>query len=693
MDRLLGISFLDISRKKKRMEDLPNVSEALYVRLCCDKSIGTEREVTIRRELMDMDELIQKSLNKHIGRASMKSGSSREGFRFKSSDQDTMMWRTANKVICELSQGMFLDGSIHNIILMEHSGTPQGFVKLELLTPARSKELVSAVVVCKNRCYISSQRFRSHHYQRIKKSTEGTPHGPCFNLFLDGIEGDIGTCLFCQYWPQTALPWIERCHEKNWPAQCLLEKILSNGCHVMPIESKSESDENEFEWRLSFSQAEQKLVYSMNHTQFLCYGVLKIFLKDVLRLDKEGLLLCSYFLKTVLFWEIQNNPNSVFWCITSLLSCFWMCFKRLCKCVLDSYCPNFFIPQNNMFANKIFGASREALLSKLIGYYEMGVACLQLSPYLNSILAPALRNPLYDVGYVILVSDIDNCIRLEIQKKFRSVKYIEEVFFYLKSISSLSQMQLSEYQLVKLRHDLADVLVQTAFKLANQFESNKTWYGLEKMITYMLRLSANISTMTYALYLAIYYYRTGQYIEVLKLATVCKFKFTQPHVTLNAIEDVDGYVQFVHRFSMNERMKRVWMDFICFNNDIVYLSELRVEEIIQGQNARRFLFIPPFVLVHMLCVLSNVRLGDMAQSLLALKDLKILLLSNNRTHVPLRTRDISWQILGICQRVVGDLHGALQSFQQTLRQDSYHKLHDASRYRIAFILNQITKKH
>lgn len=144
---------------------------------------------------------------------------------------------------------------------------------------------------------------------------------------------------------------------------------------------------------------------------------------------------------------------------------------------------------------------------------------------------------------------------------------------------------------------------------------------------------------------------------------------------------------------MIERMKRVWMDFICFNNDIVYLSELHVEEIIQGQNARRFLFIPPFVLVHMLCVLSNMRLGNMSQSLLALEDLKILLLSKNRTHVPLRNRDISWQILGICQRVVGDLHGALQSFQQTLRQDSYHKLQDASRYRIAFILNQITKKH
>lgn len=41
-----------------RMEDLFNVLEVLYVRLCCNKSIGIVREVIIRRELMDMDELI-----------------------------------------------------------------------------------------------------------------------------------------------------------------------------------------------------------------------------------------------------------------------------------------------------------------------------------------------------------------------------------------------------------------------------------------------------------------------------------------------------------------------------------------------------------------------------------------------------------------------------------------------------------
>lgn len=98
----------------------------------------------------------------------------------------------------------------------------------------------------------------------------------------------------------------------------------------MSVGSKIESDESEFEWRLSFSVAELKIVYSMNHTQFLCYGALKIFLKEVLSSENQESLICSYYLKTIIFWEIQNNPGSIFWCPSNLLSCFWMCFKCLC---------------------------------------------------------------------------------------------------------------------------------------------------------------------------------------------------------------------------------------------------------------------------------------------------------------------------------------------------------------------------
>lgn len=195
---------------------------------------------------------------------------------------------------------------------------------------------------------------------------------------------------------------------------------------VMPIGSKLIDDESELEWRLSFSLAEQKLIYLFNHTQFLCYGMLKTFLKEVLSSGTQESLICAYFMKTILFWEIQNNPDDAFWCPSNLLTCFWVCFKRLCKGVLDAYCPNFFIPENNMFKNKVFGSSREVLLSQFISYYEMVVTCLMQSPILNSILVPALCNPNFSFpfteGHVLPLANMDLSINTQLQLTHYAMK-------------------------------------------------------------------------------------------------------------------------------------------------------------------------------------------------------------------------------------------------------------------------------
>lgn len=182
----------------------------------------------------------------------MLSGSSREGFRFKSSDQDTMIWRTYNKVVCHWCQvTAFLNFLKLNIILMNHSETPPGFVKLQLLKCVRSPEMLSLVVYIGNREFISSQKFRNHYFHRLTETIvnvqEGVSHGPCFNFVFDNIESDIGMCLSCQYWPYTALSWVYTCQQKKWPVQTVLNEIMSQGCHVMPIGSKTESGDNELE--------------------------------------------------------------------------------------------------------------------------------------------------------------------------------------------------------------------------------------------------------------------------------------------------------------------------------------------------------------------------------------------------------------------------------------------------------------
>lgn len=87
------------------------------------------------------------------------------------------------------------------------------------------------------------------------------------------------------------------------------DSIISAGCHFVAMGHKN-GNHADNEWRISFFQAENKLVYSMNYTQFLTYGLLKTILKGFINagLKDENKLLSSYNIKTVVFWAIQQNP-------------------------------------------------------------------------------------------------------------------------------------------------------------------------------------------------------------------------------------------------------------------------------------------------------------------------------------------------------------------------------------------------
>ncbi|XP_062613011.1 uncharacterized protein LOC134274797 [Saccostrea cucullata] len=376
------------------MDHIPRLSEVMYVGLC--RKIGAPTEVAIRRNVSDIKDMIEKPVNNHNGYAVMESGSNREGFRLSSSDIDIMLWCCNYKLITDISQSRFYNTSKHNIVLMEDSDTPPGFVRLLLLTPLPYIGMVPCLVFFNGGAYLSSLLWREHYFQyrikRVPNPENVRIHGPCSSTFYGPIEFDVAHCLATFPWPKLVRSWVDRCQRHTWPPVSVLEKILKSECHCMPIGhvgSKVDVTPNELEWRLSFSQAEQQLVCTMNHAQFLCYGLLKIFLKEVINCGEDKLL-CSYYMKTTMFWMMQLGQ--VRWCPNSLLDCFWSCFKYLLHCVYRGVFPNFFIAQNNMFMNKIVDDSRESLLQKLYQYYRMGVSCLLSSPTLRSILEPALTS-------------------------------------------------------------------------------------------------------------------------------------------------------------------------------------------------------------------------------------------------------------------------------------------------------------
>ncbi|XP_062591066.1 uncharacterized protein LOC134252579 [Saccostrea cucullata] len=86
---------------------------------------------------------------------------------------------------------------------------------------------------------------------------------------------------------------------------------------------------------------------------------------------------------------------------------------------------------------------------------------------------------------------------------------------------------------------------------------------------------------------------------------------------------------------------------------------------------------------------DRLRLGNRSQCLQSLTDLQTLLLYDDGTYVPFELRDIHWQILGICQHAVGDLQEALKSFEESLKQELYHGIQEATNIRKRWVKGQL----
>ncbi|XP_062591068.1 uncharacterized protein LOC134252582 [Saccostrea cucullata] len=679
------------------MDHVPRLSEVLYVGLC--RKIGTPTEVAIRRDLLDMEEMIMKPVYNQRGISIMESGSYREGFRLRSSDVDKMFCLGKYKLISDsISNFWIYNNSKHHVILMEDSDTPPGFVRLRLLTPMHAQSTKPSIV---NLCYafinggiyISSSLMRKVSFDKFTSkerygNTNNTIHGPCTNYFFKSIEIDNAPCFATNCCSKFLRSFVERCQRHVWPPIYVLEIILRKGCHCVPIGStcKLVSNSNELEWRLSFSQAEQQLVCTMNHTQFLCYGLLKIFLKEVINY-RQKTILCSYFMKTTMFWMMQLG--NVSWHPNNLLNCFWKCYKFLIHVVYRGVFPNFFISNNNMIVNKLEGETRESLLQQLYQYYRMGVSCLLLSPTLRSILEPALDNQFFVLSFSENITYKDKCGWKEIFRLAFQSEELSDCYHYLIQIDKLSQLSITPYQFLTLQHCTSQNLVDLAFRMANSTlcSTHKNVYILDRMICNMLKFAAKLGPVSHLLYLALYYHKTGRYDKTLHITYLARQRMSHDFI-MYATFVKQRYNEAVGNLSLSRRMRTAWVNHMYLFNDISCI-ELSLERSVIQQNGLGFLILSPFVLVDMLSVLSHYRLGNRFQCLQSLSDLQTLLLHDDGTYNPLLNRDISWQILGICQHVVGDLHGALESFEESLRQEPFHGIQEATDIRKRWVKGQL----
>jgi hypothetical protein len=74
--------------------------------------------------------------------------------------------------------------------------------------------------------------------------------------------------------------------------------------------------------------AEKQLSHAMNYTQILCYSLLKLSLKNIIdRNDNVKGLLCSYFMKTAVFWLSEEICTNAFQLQTYFTVTFFVLIK------------------------------------------------------------------------------------------------------------------------------------------------------------------------------------------------------------------------------------------------------------------------------------------------------------------------------------------------------------------------------
>ena len=650
------------------------MSKFIYVELCYE--LGTPTVVKIRREVMDTEHLIYRPVMLLRVFDRMFIGSQREGFRMDTSDLDWLFWLPDHKVLNDLSQNRFYRTPQHTLILMECENVPPGYCKLKLMTPSNNDHVNQSCITINGAKYISSTLYRTNCLT-IVKSLKGNPshHGPCASFPDDICDVDFAYGFMSHHWPAEAFPWIRRCLIKKWPEENVLSSITKKGCHVVPVGSISPNPITDTEWRISYSVAELMLVNSLNHCQFLCYGLLKIFLREVINSESY---LCSYFMKTVLFWVIQTS--NLKWTPSNFLECFWTCFKSLIFCVYKCECPHFIVPQNNMFRVKGVGHAQVALFDQLYNLYCMGISCLlkrlTVGKHHDNFFRTTLLSFRTNESSVITDAELDVCLFKEVYETGNiPIQSKEEFVSLISVIENLQITRLTSFQKVMVQKCFSSALRNFSWLMLSQnmtalHVSNKRRAYINKIAHNMIKLASRLGFASDFVHLAIYYYNQCQYKKSLKCLQIAKKRGLAPYAIYDREFSDELYSSATAGMSLGDKMRKVVIVDIYLHSFCYYFEELFLEQYSNFQDGMHgVLCVPFFVMLHMLFVLNHHKLGDKLKARQYVRDLNIMLQQDDRHLVPSDFKDISWQILGICQQTCGDFQRAYNSYQRSLVQD------------------------
>ena len=137
------------------------------------------------------------------------------------------------------------------------------------------------------------------------------------------------------------------------------------------------------------------LYFTFNHVQIQCYAVMKIILKEFIkvRCSPQNRVLCSYFIKTFLFWKFDVT-ESTFWRPDNFHNCISLLLVEFTKCIRDGELPHYFFPKFNLLSVKLTREAQRELLKLLETAIEHNIAILNECNTLRKVWSQFIKSDL-----------------------------------------------------------------------------------------------------------------------------------------------------------------------------------------------------------------------------------------------------------------------------------------------------------
>ncbi|XP_071144208.1 uncharacterized protein [Mytilus edulis] len=488
---------------KDHMSWKENHSKERYLYEHLVNTAGTEIDMRTRQQLFITQDMINNTITQtlDIDKKEISSGSLAEGIDLPGSDMDIMFVIQKGDVI--RNDRNIRHSKQRTTLVMETDNDYPGFTYLRVIAGGKVDAYFKPFL---KGSYLSVNIFVSHvDTKRFLLS----PHGPC--LSDKDQQTDFAFCLRSKYLPFNAIPWATR-YRKQWPPNSVIDRMKKYGCLLVPIGPRTLPD-CDLLWRLSFSVAEKLLVHSFNFTQLLCYCLLKLTLKHIVNTNKHATgLLCSYFLKTALFWVSEEVDIDKFQ-LSKLYLCFSHCLRKLIMWVNNCHCPNYFIPEQNMFLGKICPDDNNTILLDIL----CSIKCGGIDGLLHCLYQ-------YDNGRYGLLSTQLKPSFIMLDLLFYKISHIDFADMYDVS-HCLKLLEFTEYLLKsKLSKFIVDVckchhaeISQYAAQMLPAPTVKTDWYNLHKRYHRHLHDGIRTDSVSGWLFYASFYYVTGQFNVTLNL--------------------------------------------------------------------------------------------------------------------------------------------------------------------------------